>query len=93
MPCASTRAPESPNVFTEFGKSCASLLARPRSQPPPVVPSLTFTDVIVADDTIRACYRNPVLTLTPAGTLLCFIEERSRGPAWHPNEKGDHSCA
>jgi len=58
-----------------------------------VVPSLTFTDVIVADDTIRACYRNPVLTLTPAGTLLCFIEERSRGPAWHPNEKGDHSCA
>jgi hypothetical protein len=51
----------------------------PPPQPPPAVPQLRFTDVIVANDTIRSCYRNPVMTLTASGDLLCFIEERSRG--------------
>jgi hypothetical protein len=61
-------------------------------QPPPAVPKLSFVDVIVANDTIRSCYRNPVLVETTTGDLLCFIEERSRGPDWHPNHNGDHSC-
>ena len=61
-------------------------------QPPPAIPSLGFVDIIVANDTIRSCYRNPVMVLTATGDLLCFIEERSRGPSWHPNHNGDHSC-
>ena len=61
--------------------------------PAAVAQPLTFTTVIAADDTLRACYRNPVLTRTARGTLLCFIEERSRGPRWHPNHAGDHSCS
>eukprot|EP01045_Picozoa_sp_COSAG04_P046450 COSAG04_NODE_16826_length_487_cov_4.152062_1_plen_75_part_01 len=58
--------------------------------PAAVAQPLTFTTVIAANDTLRACYRNPVLTRTARGTLLCFIEERSRGPRWHPNHDGDH---
>ena len=61
--------------------------------PAAVAQPLSFTQVIAADDTLRACYRNPVLTRTARGTLLCFIEERSRGPRWHPNHDGDHSCS
>eukprot|EP01045_Picozoa_sp_COSAG04_P022440 COSAG04_NODE_2537_length_3962_cov_10.154025_2_plen_99_part_00 len=44
--------------------------------PATVAQPLSFTQVIAADDTLRACYRNPVLTRTARGTLLCFIEER-----------------
>ena len=61
-------------------------------QPAPARPSLNFTHVITADNTIKTCYRNPVLTRTATGALLCFIEERFRGVDWTPNNKGDHAC-
>jgi hypothetical protein len=60
--------------------------------PPPTRPNLTFTHVITANDAIRSCYRNPVLTLlNDQKTLLCFVEERSRGADWKPGT-ADHSC-
>eukprot|EP01052_Picozoa_sp_SAG31_P041607 SAG31_NODE_6354_length_2047_cov_2.109343_1_plen_231_part_10 len=61
-------------------------------QPPPTTPDLHFVDIIVANDTIGSCYRNPVMVLTSSGDLLCFIEERSRGRNWRPNSDGDHRC-
>eukprot|EP00729_Bicosta_minor_P022742 gene22742-28428_t len=61
--------------------------------PPPNRPTLHFTHVITANDQIGSCYRNPVLTLLDDNTtLLCFIEERSRGVHWKPGETGDHAC-
>eukprot|EP00937_MAST-01D_sp_MAST-1D-sp2_P005186 g5186.t1 len=55
--------------------------------------SYPTTVVFRANDTIKSCYRNPVLLAAPNGDLLCFIEERYRGSAWRPsNSSGDHSC-
>lgn len=58
-------------------------------------PLPTDTSIIfVANDTIKSCYRNPVLLQTPNNSLLCFIEERYRGEHWKPsNISGDHSCS
>lgn len=46
--------------------------------------------VFTANDTIKSCYRNPVLIAT-GGDLLCFIEERYRGSAWDP-ASSSHAC-
>ena len=49
--------------------------------------------VFRANNTLKTCYRNPVLLRAPNGDLLCFVEERYRGAAWTPsNTSGDHSC-
>ena len=49
--------------------------------------------IFTANDTLKSCYRNPVLVTLSSGDLLCFIEERFRGASWTPNERGDHSCS
>eukprot|EP01052_Picozoa_sp_SAG31_P005500 SAG31_NODE_243_length_19342_cov_12.906459_3_plen_114_part_00 len=51
-----------------------------------------FSVVVTANDSIKSCYRNPVLVQTRSGSLLCFVEERSRGYDWTPSS-GSHSCS
>ena len=52
------------------------------------------TIIFAANNTLKSCYRNPVLLVTPNNSLLCFIEERYRGAHWTPsNTTGDHSCS
>jgi len=49
--------------------------------------------IFTANNTLKTCYRNPVLVRTAGGALLCFIEERYRGASWRPSgNSSDHTC-
>jgi hypothetical protein len=68
--------------------SCNKTSCAPTPSPVPTPPS---TIIFKANDTIKSCYRNPVIIQTSTGDLLCFIEERYRGDEWTPTS-GSHSC-